>query len=700
MKKIIDGFILNNSLPIKERQYYLSLFMSCIGSLVFVLLGLLIRVSVPIIGVAILLFCIFALLIHVQTKWPNLTLYTWLFLICVNYFGFPAVLLLTERKTIEIPIYFFLGITFGFILLEKMQRVLYLLFLMIIDYASIIVGFLFLATPDKIGTSSPIDFVRIAMAVLITSIMCGILIIFRNRYLSDQIDRSFEATEIAQNLSFAKDTFLVNVSHEIRTPLNAIIGTSDILLDSDNSNRIKEMAFNISNAGHALLSITSDMLDFSRMNADNVIVNNDYYIISDMLNDLINSISVRLIDTKVNFFVDINPLLPSRLYGDSQKIRQIISNLLSNAIKFTKEGHVILHVDFRYIDRETIVLSVNVEDTGIGISPDYIEKIFEPFRRSGSEKIDSEIEGNGLGLALCRKLSNAMGGKIDVSSEVSKGSSFVFEIEQKIEVPYIYGFCGGISDNDRKVVFYADGDREIKDIANILKVMDVECTEALSIDEFVEACQKRRHSYYMISSEAYESAKEDIKNSKVEWDRIVVISSFNNSFSGEPFKYVLTKPISCLNLSDLLNNNSSFSIRKHYAEGAFKIPKATILVIDDNLINLDVAENILKNYDANVITAISGKDGLMCLKEEEVDLVLLDYMMPEMDGIETMKAIRAMNERMEKLPIITLTANVVSGAREMFIDAGFDEYLTKPIEVSKLEKVLHRFLPEELLEFE
>ena len=701
MRKFIEKYF-NGSIPENVRMFNLASFMSAVFALFFALLGILVKIKSVIIIYCTLVFLFCIVLFLLSQRFPEKTsMLTLIELILTNCIGYPLCLVASEVNNAEVPVYFLVGITFGLVLLKGKTRLVFTIVQFVIDIFTMYYAFLVRRPYDMYYRDISVsEYFRIEFAVLSVGILCGSLIVYRNYLVKMEILARENAGKQAERVSVAKDMFLVNVSHEIRTPLNAIIGTTDVLLESDVSNHIKENAFNISNSSHALLSITSDLLDFSRIDIDSFNIVEEKYDIAIMLNDVINLMSVRLLDSNVNFLVDINPDLPKFLTGDSGKIRQILVNMLSNAIKYTKEGYVSFRVNFNYDGPNYVVLHVEVEDTGIGIREDMLEKIFEPYARSGSSDTDHAIEGNGLGLALCKKMCMAMEGNIRVESTYGEGSVFYFDIAQKLKSPYTEGYCGFVKTGGHSVVYLIENDPELKRVGDILDRMDVENIQTKSPGDFITYCASGKHDFYILSSDSYERLKKDINESGVEWSKIVVISSVNYSYSGEPIECVLTKPVSCLNLSDMLNHNSNFMVRKQLYEGSFTIPDATILVIDDNLVNLDVAENIFKKYEANVIKAASGKEGLICLEQEKVDMIFLDYMMPDMDGIDTLKAIRKIGDKkIANVPVVALTANAVSGARDMFLSEGFNEYMAKPIEFEKIEKVLLEYLPGELIRF-
>ena len=694
MKEFIDKYFFNDEIPESVRLFYLVSILSSSFSLLFALAGTILRVERFVIVICLMICVLCLSLFALKRKYPEKKCFTNILLITCNYFAFPIALIFSKKNFVEIPVYFIIGITFGLVMYKKHRRILYTAFLLIIDISSIIYAF-YIRQPYEnyylVPTDS--DYIRVGFAILSTGIICGTVIAFRNRLLFNEIKERKNASLQAEQVSFAKDMFLVNISHEIITPLNAIIGTTDILLDSDVSPHIKEMASNISNSSHALLSITSDLLDFSRMNLEDVVINEEEYDISALLNDVINLMSVRLLDSNVSFYVKVNPGLKKILIGDSNKIRQIFVNLLSNAIKYTKEGSITFEVDFDVISDDSMNLKIRVLDTGIGIKPENLELIFEPRYRSGTEDTDRSFEGNGLGLAYCRKICDAMGGKLWAVSVYGEGSAFHFETVQKFRKDD-FRYCGTVNDMNIKVLYYLDNGSDNKALDDILVSMNVKHESALKADDFIDKVSDDSFDFYILGSAIYEKIKEKLYAGRIDFKKIVVVSACNYSYSGEPFEFVLTTPLSCLNVADLLNRTSNYAVRRKSFQGSFEMPDVTVLVIDDNLVNLGVAKEMIQRYGSNIITAASGREGLICLKQENIDIVFLDYMMPDMDGIDTLKMIRGSKEiKNPDLPVVALTANVVSGAKEMFLRAGFDDYLPKPINVDQLEKTFIKLLP-------
>ncbi len=391
----------------------------------------------------------------------------------------------------------------------------------------------------------------------------------------------------ARKASRARDVFLANMSHEIRTPINTMLGLNELILRESQDETIRGYALDIKQAGTILLSLVSDILDFSKLQSGKMELAEGTYDISSLLNDLINSVSIPLRKKKLRLSLDIAPDIPYKLSGDEVHLRQIIGNLLSNAVKYTQTGTVTLRLSWEKQEKDMLLLKIMVEDTGIGVKEKDIARIFETFNRLDMKASRNE-EGTGLGLAVTHQLVGMMGGKLEVKSEYGKGSVFSFAIPQKIINPSPLG-------------------------------------------DFQEQYDK----------------------------------SVKNSIS--------------------------------YRE-KFIAPLAKILVVDDNAMNLAVAQDLLRKTKLQIDVASSGGECLEMLKRKEYHLICMDHMMPVMDGVQTLRAIRELEDNPSRnIPVIALTANAVVGAREFYLKAGFEDYLSKPIEPDKLEDMLIQYLPKELV---
>ena len=388
--------------------------------------------------------------------------------------------------------------------------------------------------------------------------------------------------------SQAKSAFLANMSHEIRTPINAVLGMDEMILRESEDEAIKGYAANIKMAGTNLLSIVNDILDFSKIEAGKMELLPDSYDVSSMVIDLVNMIQTRAQGKGLAFVLNADPALPKSLWGDSVRIKQVILNLLTNAVKYTKAGSVTFGISCSKKNEEVVLLKVHVKDTGSGIKPENMEKLFSPFERIEEGK-NKTIEGSGLGMSIVTKLLAMMGSQLQVESEYGKGSDFAFELEQKV----------------------------------------VDWTPVGDIEEVYHASIARMSAY----------------------------------------------------------------TEKLHA------PRARLLFVDDTLMNLEVIKGLLKKTGIQIDTALSGMEALNLVRENEYDILFLDHRMPEMDGIQTLHAMQNMQDnRSAGKPCIALTANVLSGVKKMYLDEGFDDYLSKPVNPDKLEDLIRFYLPPDYLE--
>ncbi|WP_432650614.1 ATP-binding protein [Huintestinicola sp.] len=514
-----------------------------------------------------------------------------------------------------------------------------------------------------------------------------------------------ELLEMSERANNTKGDFLANMSHEIRTPMNAIVGMCELILrESDISPAVREYCFNIQNSGRSLLSIINDILDFSKIESGKMELVPDEFNIASTLNDVINMAVTRKEDKDIELIVRADPDIPIGLVGDEIRIRQVIINLVTNAVKFTEKGCVVIKVTQTKHDYG-INLSVSVSDTGIGISPENLEKLFNSFQQVDTKK-NRAVEGTGLGLAISKRLIKSMGGFINVSSVYGSGSEFRFVIPLKVSDsrPFI-----SIKEADKiHAAGYIDLSKfENKRVAQEYKTLIGELGEGLrtdielldSADDLKAAVASKKYTHLFAAKDEY-LANEDFFKEQSRDKKVVVVQDRQGAIDIPSHMQCIYKPFYSLSVASVLNNESILTNLNERRDSSirFVAPKARILVVDDNIINLKVAVGLMRPYHMQVLTADSGQAAISMLRSKDFHLVFMDHMMPEMDGVEATKAIRAMEgEYYKKLPIIALTANAVNGARDMFISSGFNDFMPKPIEMSSLDRMLKTWLPKELI---
>ncbi len=613
-----------------------------------------------------------------------------------NIVYMPQMYVMFGRNICAIPVYFLFGLMYSVVLLDAGSAVI-LGGIETVYYIILLFGGI-VNMPTGLDNPTTHDiylsYLGAVVALIVVGNCAGATIRFRfMSYHKAQLKAEKKKAD-AMDAYVAKDMFLINMSHEIRTPMNAIVGTVDLLLDRDISEHVSDSAYNILNSCNALLSITDELMDLSKAESGEVELYVSTYDLSDLLMEVINMMTVRLTESNLSFFVDINNNIPRFLYGDASKLRQLFVNLLNNAVKFTPSGKIVMRVDYALRDNDAIELIVDIEDTGIGIKKENMDSLF---KRSNEDKKEEggTVDGSGLGLAICAEIIREMNGEISVQSEYQVGSVFTFRIPQKFTSMDTVAF---IADNrSYRILVFEKDSLYSSHVKKILDSFDIECDIARNRQDFERLINVNRYTHVFISNERYDEC-ETILNKRLVEENIVAFLDIDDNVRISRASTVLTRPIHTLNIAALLKNEMNTYVREVTRKGGFVCPRANILVVDDNHTNLSVAEAILSKYGANVITALSGRDCLRLLNENEVDMIFLDYMMPEMNGIDTLEHIRKLpGSKYVAMPVIALTANVVSGAREMFLEAGFDDFMAKPISIDKMEKILRKYLRRELI---
>lgn len=540
------------------------------------------------------------------------------------------------------------------------------------------------------------------LVLLANSIFSYVLV--RNMY--EYRKHHQELLKKAEVANTAKSSFLANMSHEIRTPMNSIMGLCELSLAEELSDSVRDNCNNIYVAGRNLLGIINDLLDFSKIESGRMELRPDVYQLSYLLNDVIQMAMARKGQKQIEFMVDCDPSIPNHLYGDELRIRQIVINLLTNAIKFTQEGGILLRVRARK-ESYGVNLMFSVTDSGIGIKKENMDKIFRSFSQVDTKK-NRAIEGTGLGLSISKQLVKQMGGFIFLDSEYGKGSTFTVVIPQKvmedkplakIEENEKYNILAYFELEESNSSFAAKCYAEI--IANMGADLELSYNFASSLQEVKMCVADAAYTHLFISEVEYMQDKEYF-DSIAELISVVVVVNQSGQYEISAGIRSICKPFYVLSVSTILQGEKpQFDGRRTQAAKRFIAPRASILIVDDNQMNLKVASGLLRPYQIKIVTADSGKAAIELLKKRTFDLVFMDHMMPGMDGVETLKHIRAMDdEACKTVPVAALTANAVSGAREMFLNEGFCDMVAKPIEMSLFEKVLQRWLPEELIEHE
>ena len=492
-----------------------------------------------------------------------------------------------------------------------------------------------------------------------------------------------------------KSDFLANMSHEIRTPMNAVIGMAQMTLREELSPKASDYVNQIITSGRTLLTIINDILDFSKIESGKMEIHKDDYEPMSIVSDVANIIMTRIGEKDLELIFDIDPKIPHLLYGDLVRIQQIIVNLANNAVKFTEEGKVVVSITFEPLFRNQIELQVSVKDTGIGIKNQDLDKLWESFSQVDSKR-NRNVEGTGLGLAITKQLLELMGGDIHVESEYGVGSTFSFTLPQKVtdDTPSV---------SVKKDVRATMGLIKNKDVEEQLR-KDIErlngTYQSLQSEQELEQMDLDGVDFFFIEHSCFHDRLQKFIEQHPDLTCVLMVPFGTKMEINIPNLFVMNKPMYALNLSQVFNNEEIQSLTSRNTEENidFIAPDAEILIVDDNQVNLTVAEGLLKPLQMKISTATSGKQAIEMISERRFDLVFMDHMMPEIDGVETTRLIRRFHPEYNDVPIIALTANAMEGTKKKFLDEGMNDFVAKPIETRVITAKLKYWLPDEKIQ--
>jgi signal transduction histidine kinase/CheY-like chemotaxis protein len=533
-----------------------------------------------------------------------------------------------------------------------------------------------------------------------------------NTRLSAEIQERLAAESRAEAANQAKSEFLANMSHEIRTPMNAILGMTYLALQTPLDLRQRDYLEKVKSSGRVLLRIIDDILDFSKIEAGKLDMESVEFSLNDVLGSLSDLTATKAHRKGLKLVFSIDSGVTGRLIGDPLRLEQVLINLVANAIKFTHQGEVVTTIEQVGEESERVLLRFVVRDTGIGLSPEQLAQLFRPFTQADNSTT-RRFGGSGLGLAISRRLVMMMGGEISATSEPGKGSCFSFTAgfgcpeapvaEVLLPDPDLRGLRVLLVDDNTAV---RDTLRrylesltfiviEAESAEQALTVFNKEKFDLVILDECMPDMDGLMPAHRLVETEGNHQVI--LMVAGTHWEQV------QSRAVKEGISWFLPKPVSCSALIDVVMNafarggggESKIPRRDHRAK-RFRPGGARVLVVEDNAVNQQVARGFLESVGITVSVADNGERALEMLESQPIDLVLMDIQMPDMDGLECTRRIRARavsgEDTLWDLPIIAMTAHAMAGDREKSLAAGMNDHVTKPLDPDKFFSVLSRWL--------